>query len=46
MFVITKMNMVSMPWVTCGQKKGALAIETKKLLLLFVDKSWTSPHNM
>ena len=29
MFVITKMNMVSMPWVTCGQEKGVPAIETK-----------------
>ena len=35
MFVLTKMNMVSMPWVTCGQKKGFVLFD----LILYVQST-------
>ena len=44
MFVITKMNMVSMSWVTCGQEKEAPAIETKNYCFYLLINHGLSPQ--
>ena len=44
MFVITKMNMVLMPWDTCVQEKGVPAIETKKYHFYLLINHGLSPQ--
>ena len=44
MFVITKMNMVSMPWVTCGQEKGFVLLDSLRPINNLRDgSSWVEP---